>query len=96
MKYIVRFIGATVLWPLLVVYLLIGCLIVNTLSILWHLNFKHLWILEKNDFYFYIERNGSEISDIDIKNGICEWESYNRFYKNPLDMIRGNITKEII
>jgi hypothetical protein len=96
MKYIARILGATVLWPFLVVYMLFGWLVVNTLSILWNFNFNHLWILEKEDFYFYIQRNGSEISDIDIKNGVCNWESYNRYYATPLDMIRGKITKKII
>jgi hypothetical protein len=65
----------------------------NTLSILWNFNFKHLWVLEKKDFYFYIQRNGLELSDIDIKNNVCNWRSYTKYYATPLDMIRGNITK---
>ena len=95
MKYIFRLIGAFILWPLLTAYILLSFIVVNTLSVIWYFNFKHLWHLKSRDFYFFMESNGSEVADLDIKNGLCEWETYELYYRTPLDMIKGKITKNI-
>jgi len=95
MKYLVRLIGAIVVWPIHATFTVIYFLVINFLSIIWYLNLKHLFTLSKKDFYLYMARNEHDISDINAKNGVCEWETYSTYYKTPLDILTGNLTKEI-
>jgi hypothetical protein len=55
-----------------------------------------MYPFKKKDTYFYINRMTTNVSDTDIKNGVCEFETCITYYKTPLDMLFGKLTKEII
>jgi len=95
MKYLLRLFGVIFLWPIKLFFMLVFFVIANLAIILWYLNFKHCFGCELRDFYFYLITNGSELSDIDIQNGKCSFESYDMYYKNPIDMLLDKRTKEI-
>ena len=95
MKYLVRLIGAILVWPGHALFNVLLFLAINFLSIIWYFDFNHLILLSKKDFYLYMARNEHDISDINAKNGICEWETYSTYYKTPLDILIGKLTKEI-
>jgi hypothetical protein len=98
MKYLFRFIGAFLIWPILIIFKFLGCIVTNIILFLWDLNFKNIWYLTKNDLYFLLEESSeSEIEKGDEKDPDkwrVYWKSYKRYYATPKDMLLGKITKK--
>jgi len=98
MKYLFRFLGAFLLWPLLILVQLFAWVVVNTLLALYHFDFKQTWCLVKEDFYFMLESDGSECeiskgNEIDPNKWRTTWNSYKRYYASPKDMLIDKVTK---
>ncbi len=95
MKYLFRFIGVFILWPFTLIYSIVGYIVLNTISILYHLNFKHIWWKwDKYDWYFYITRNNLELNEVDLEKSEINWIRYDEYYKTPLDMLKNKLIKE--
>ena len=96
MKYFIRFIGAFIVYPLMVLWVLIfGFFVLNILIVLWYFNFKHIWVPKKQDFYLYWVRDGldSELENSSEHEIKIKWYTYSEFYKSPLDMLKGKLTR---
>lgn len=91
MRYIFRFLGVVIAWPILIFFVILGWLGYNFLLIMWYFNFEHLYWLTIKDYYFYIERDSQDFDlDKDLK---FKWTKYSSYYITPLDMLKGKLTK---
>ncbi len=93
MKYLVRFLGATILYPFLYCYVfLFGIVLASVLFSLWHLkiviNPLHF---TKEDSYFVMDKQ-----DWIMLLPPGEEQPYKLVYKNPKDMLFGKLTKILL
>lgn len=95
MKYLFRLLGVLIAWPLYLLFYTAFILVLNTLSIIFHFNFKHLERLKRSDLYFPLS-NSWEIDVLVEDKGNPtgpEIRSYFLYYKTPLDMLTNTLTK---
>ena len=92
MKYLFRFLGAFLIWPIMLLFMFLIWVVSNFFIILFHLNLKHCWEFKKEDLYFYLESDGKE-PEIDLVTYRTNWLSYKIYYASPLKMLTNTVTK---
>lgn len=93
MKYLFRFLGLVVIWPLQIILIVLVKLLINLVSILWNLNFNHLEPFVKDDLYFSLGRHTELIYITEQEEISIVPHSYKLVYTTPMDLLKNKKTK---